>query len=177
MGHQLVSDELCATWGDDGVTEGSQAVQPIGNPSIRSHVVGGGLPPVPTISCKRRHPGHLRIDGEHWFAAAVGVGKSEQSASCVCCTQGARRDSRPLRIEPEGIEVSEDARKASSEMSRNIFKQDVLGSEHVDSRSHERPQIGGGVAASSSLAKSWARIPPQMRSTGSMSSGRFLTSS
>lgn len=67
--------------GHDGVAEGSTTVQPMGNPIIRSSVVGGGEPPVPTISCSLRHPGHFIIEGEHWLADAVGVGKSEQPAS------------------------------------------------------------------------------------------------
>lgn len=59
--------------GDDGVSEGSESLCPIGNPIIHS-TNRGDSNPGPIASCIALHPAHLRILGASWFAFAVGVG-------------------------------------------------------------------------------------------------------
>jgi hypothetical protein len=90
------------------------------------------------------------MTGDSWFPVAVGVGNSEQSASWMWGTQGARGHHRPLRIEPEAVKVCENSGKPSVEVLRHVLEEYVSGSNSVDGVSHVGPQVRGDVAASCS---------------------------
>jgi hypothetical protein len=144
--------------GDDGVSEGSHSVHPMGNPIIRSNVVGGGEPPTPTSDCSRLQGACFAMSGASWFPFAVGVGNSEQASSWVWGTHGARGDHRPFRMEPESVKVCEDSGKASVEVLCDVLEEYVSGSNSVDGVSHVGPQVGGDVAASCGSAEGRARV-------------------
>lgn len=64
------------------VAEGLELSHPIGNPIIHSTNRGDRRPPEPpAMSCKIRHPGCLRMEGDSWFAVTVGVGNIPRRAN------------------------------------------------------------------------------------------------
>jgi hypothetical protein len=90
--------------GDDGVAEGSQSVHDQNRAAIWSDIVD------PTA------------------ASAVGVGNDEQASPCVWGTHGARWNSRPLRIEPEGVQISENGAESPNNEVTDVLHEHESGS-------------------------------------------------
>jgi hypothetical protein len=71
----------------------------------------------------------------------------------VWSTEGARLESRPLRIEPEGIEVSEDRTEPSTQVGSNVLDEHVSRLHGFDGVPHPGPHVLSDVPSSSSLGE------------------------
>ena len=151
--------------GDDGVSKGSKAVHPVGNPmSTSTH---------PGFNCPGRLVGSLgtaRPSGEFVGAfglgllasfqsrlVAVGQAKEEDSLASVRRADFRRRIQSERTAETAARQVSKDAIEAEREMSGDVLEEDSERLKSLDVLEDDRPQMAR-VVFSQSLSRFAERL-------------------
>jgi hypothetical protein len=152
---------------DDGVSEGSKAVHPRGNPM--SHSTHGGFREPPTssdsglaflsiVACdafpdfqsREVGVGHrLTMFGSSFFPTpaeprashAIGVGHNPDSISSVPGIDGRSRNNKRPRGVAERFQVRKHIVEFHSDDSRNVLANDPSGSDFCNNAAHLRPEM------------------------------------
>ena len=117
---------------DDGVTEPSKAVHPMGYPMSHSTQFGFKAPPTTVLSSQPPQlPPRVIREGFPLFLLSdrLGVGHKPDPISPVRGTKGTRRQTIPFRIVPALGQVSENTSHVRvSKQTWNVLHEDVSGS-------------------------------------------------
>jgi hypothetical protein len=130
---------------DDGIAERSKSVHPCGYPIRRSIVSGDKSIP--------KQPGHFFIEGQSWFAFAVGVATNPEARPPVIMSDGTSRNFKRWRdCVSEALQISHHFPDCHSFDVSNILTNDPIGPAFRNNSQHLRPEIAVTSVASSRSA-------------------------